>query len=134
MNDLVMFAACFAIVVSLLAAFAFYHIYRGVHANLANAVIGAVYNFRYFQPLSGTYERYLAKVVDVRKLDSFELGRLNFTSDYRAYDKNFKRTPTLITCEMSNGDYRQFYAERSDMCRRPLVAGLLFKAGVAHLF
>lgn len=134
MNDMVLFAACFAVSVCLIVAFTFYHIYRGVNDTLATAHIGTVYNFRYQQPLTGDYERYLAKVVNVRKLDIFELGRLNFTSDYRARDKNFKRTPTLVTCEMSNGDFRQFYAERSDMCKRPLVAGLLFKAGVAHLF
>ena len=122
------------VAVAAVCYFIYYHIYRGVHGNLATANIGDVYNFRYFQPLSGDYERYLAKVVHVRKLDSFELGRLNFTSDYRANDKTFKRSPTLVTCEMNNGDYRQFYAERSDMCKRSAIGGLLFKAGVAHLF
>lgn len=134
MNDFVAFGVCFVVSLLIVLAFAFYHIYRGVNDSLANASIGTVYNFRYFQPVTGDYERYLAKVVDVRKLDQFEIGRLNFTSDYRASDKNFQRTPTLVTCQMGNGDYRQFYAERSDMCKRPLVAGLLFSAGVAHLF
>ena len=134
MNDMVAFGICFAVSAALLVCFSLYHIYRGVNDTLACARVGTVYNFRYFQPLTGDYERYLAKVVNVRKLDQFEIGRLNFTSDYRVHDKNFKRTPTLVTCEMGNGDYRQFYAERSDMCKRPLVAGLLFKAGVAHLF
>lgn len=134
MNDAFVIGCCFAIVVGVMMLFALYHVYGGVHDSLSSARIGTVYNFRYQQPLTGDYERYLAKVVNVRKLDVFEIGRLNFTSDYRAGDKEFKRTPTLVTCEMGNGDYRQFYAERSDMCRRPLVAGLLFKAGVAHLF
>jgi hypothetical protein len=134
MNDLVAFGVCFAIVMSLMTAFLFYHIYWGVHDSLASAHIGSVYNFRYQQPLTGDYERYLAKVVNVRKLTPHEISRLNWSSDYRAYDKEFKRTSTLITCVMGNGDFRQFYAERSDMCKRPLVAGLLFKAGVAHLF
>ena len=134
MNDAVAICFFFAIAICLMMLFSLYHIYGGVHDSLANASVGTVYNFRYQQPLTGDYERYLAKVVNVRKLDQFEIGRLNFTSDYRVHDKNFKRTPTLVTCEMGNGDYRQFYAERSDMCKRPLVAGLLFKAGVAHLF
>lgn len=134
MNDVLMFGVCFAISVAVMLAFAMYHIYGGLNDTLASARVGTVYNFRYIQPLTGDHERYLAKVVNVRKMDQFELGRLDFTSDYRRYDKNFVRTPTLVTCQMGNGDYRQFYAERSDMCRRPLVAGLLFKAGVAHLF
>lgn len=134
MSDFAAFGFCFAIAVMILCFFALYNIYSGVHDSLANATIGAVYNFRYFQPLTGDYDRYLAKIVNVRKLDQFELGRLDFTSDYRRYDKNFVRTPTLVTCEMNNGDYRQFYAERSDMCKRSAIGGLLFKAGVAHLF
>ena len=134
MNDAFAIGCCFAIAIGIMMLFALYHVYGGVHDSLAHARIGTVYNFRYQQPLTGDYERYLAKVVNIRKLDRFEIGRLNFTSDYRISDKNFKRTPTLVTCVMGNGDYRQFYAERSDMCKRPLVAGLLFKAGVAHLF
>lgn len=134
MSDFAAFGFCFAVAVSLILFFCLYNIYSGVHDTLANATIGSVYNFRYFQPMSGDYDRYLAKVVDIRNLDVWEIGRLNFTSDYRAGDKNFMRTPTLVTCEMGNGDYRQFYAERSDMCKRSAVGGLLFKAGVAHLF
>lgn len=134
MNDVILLGIISIVTCVVLSCFIYFHIYRGVHGSLANARIGTVYNFRYQQPLTGDYERYLAKVVNIRKLDVFEIGRLNFTSDYRAGDKEFKRTPTLVTCKMGNGDYRQFYAERSDMCRRPLVAGLLFKAGVAHLF
>lgn len=134
MNDAFAIGCCFLIVVGMMMLFTLYHTYRGVHDSLTNATCGTVYNFRYFQPLTGDYERYLAKVVGVRKLDDYEIARLNWTSDYRAYDKNFKRTPTLVTCQMSDGDFRQFYAERSDMCRRSVVGGLLFKAGVAHLF
>lgn len=134
MNDFIIFAMCFVIAVVCLFSFTFYHIYRGVNDTLTSAVIGDVYNFRYWQPLSGDYQRYLAKVVNIRYLDKWEISRLDFTSDYRIRDKNFKRTPTLVTCQMGNGDYRQFYAERSDMCRRPLIAGLLFKAGISHLF
>lgn len=134
MSDSVLFGLCFFAVVSALAIFSFYHIYRGVHGTLASADIGDVYNFRYWQPVKGEYERYLAKIVGIRRLDKFELGRLDMTSDYRRYDKEFKRSPTLVTCEMGNGEYRQFYAERSDMCRRPLLGRLLFSTGVAYLF
>jgi hypothetical protein len=134
MNNALIFGGCFAMAVGIIAMFCLYNTYRGVNDNLANATTGSVYNFRYFQPLTGDYERYLAKVVGVRNMSQSELSRLNWTSEYRAWDKDFKRTPTLVTCEMSNGDYRQFYAERSDMCKRSAVGGLLFKAGVAHLF
>jgi hypothetical protein len=134
MND-VFLVSCLALVsVGLFCLFCLFHIYGGVNDNLASAVVGDVYNFRYQQPLTGDYQRYLAKVVSIRNMSKEEISRLNWTSDYRAYDKEFQRSPTLVTCEMSNGDYRQFYAERSDMCKRPMIAGLLFKAGVAHLF
>lgn len=134
MNDAFVFGVCFACAVAAIGIFFLYNIYRGVNDSLTNAAVGTVYNFRYFQPLTGDYERYLAKVVGVRKLTQAEISRLNWTSDYRQYDKDFKRSPTLVTCEMNNGDYRQFYAERSDMCKRSHVGELLFKAGVAHLF
>jgi hypothetical protein len=134
MNDIVLFGGLLALSCVALLCFFFFNVYRGVHDSLANAVIGTVYNFRYFQPVTGDYERYLAKVVGIRKLSQTEISRLNWHSDYRAYDKEFKRSPTLVTCEMSNGDYRQFYAERSDMCKRTLTGNLLYSMGVAHLF
>jgi hypothetical protein len=134
MNDLIVFGFCFALVSICLVAFFLYSTYRGVNDSLANASTGSVYNFRYFQPLTGDYTRHLAKVVGVRKLDSAEISRLNWSSDYRRGDKDFKRSPTLVTCVMGNGDFRQFYAERSDMCKRTLVGNMLFKVGVAHLF
>lgn len=134
MDDIFVFSCLFLISVGLIMLFMMYNIYGGVHDSLANAVIGTVYNFRYFQPLTGDYDRYLAKVVDVRKLNDSEISRLNWSSDYRAGDKNFYRSKTLVTCQMNDGSFRQFYAERSDMCRRSVVAGALFKAGLAHLF
>jgi len=134
MNDMVMFGIIIVFACLILAYLIRFSIYRGVYGSLASANIGDVYNFRYFQPMTGNYERYLAKIVKIRKLEQHELSILNWTSNYRAYDKTFKRTPTLVTCVMGNGDYRNFYAERSDMCRRPFVAGLLFRAGIAHLF
>jgi len=134
MNDLVLLRCLFVVMFLLIAGLGFYNVYRGVHDSLANAVIGTVYNFRYFQPLKGEYERYLARVVEIRKLTDRELARLNWHSNYRICDKTFKRSPTLVTCEMSNGDYRQFYAERSDMCRRSAIGGLLFRSKFAHQF
>lgn len=134
MNDLMILASLFAVVSVCIVAFLFYSVYRGVHDTLANASTGSVYNFRYFQPLTGDYERYLAKVVGVRNLTQSEISRLNWSSDYRSGDKSFQRSPTLVTCLMGNGDFRQFYAERSDMCKRTLLGNMLFKVGVAHLF
>lgn len=134
MNDTILFSGLFAISISALLCVLFLNVYRGVHDSLSNASVGDVYNFRYFQPVTGDYQRYLAKVVNKRFLTNDEIARLNYTSDYRAYDKEFQRSPTLITCVMSNGDYRQFYAERSDMCKRTLTGNLLYSMGVAHLF
>lgn len=134
MNDSFVVGICCACAVVALAVFFLYNAYRGVNDSLTNAVIGTVYHFRYFQPLTGTYDRYLAKVVGARNLTQAEISRLNWTSDYRVFDKEFQRSPTLVTCEMSNGDYRQFYAERSDMCRRTPIGNLLYNMGVAYLF
>jgi hypothetical protein len=134
MNDTFVTIVIVACAIAAVATFFLINTYRGVHDNLTNAVIGAVYNFRYFQPMTDDYERYLAKVVNVRKLSEREISRLNWTSDYRSYDKNFHRSPTLVTCEMSNGDYRQFYAERSDMCRRTLTGNLIYNLGMAYMF
>jgi hypothetical protein len=134
MNDLFVFGVCFVCAVVAIGVFLLSNIYRGVNDSLTNATTGTVYNFRYFQPMTGDYTRYLAKVVGIRKLTDIEIARLNWSSDYRMYDKSFSRSNTLVTCLMGNGDFRQFYAERSDMCKRSAVGELLFKAGVAHLF
>jgi hypothetical protein len=134
MNEFLPIVSCFVVVVCGLILFALYNIYRGVNDTLANSRIGSVYNFRYFQPMSGDYERFLAKVTKIRKLTKDEISRLNWYSNYREGDKDFQRSPTLVTCLMGDGSFRQFYAERSDMCRRTAVGNLLFKAGYAHLF
>lgn len=134
MNDTILLCGLFALSCLAMAGLFFYNVYRGVHDSLTNAVIGDVYNFRYFQPVTGTYERYLAKVIKVYKLTKDEIDRLNWSSNYRRYDSDFHRSPTLVTCQMSNGDYRQFYAERSDMCKRTLTGNLLYSMGVANLF
>lgn len=134
MNDFVIFGMTFVAVLAVILFFGFYSLYRGVHDTLTNPTLGAVYNFRYFQPVTGTYERYLAKVVRVAKLTQYEINKLNWHSNYRVGDENFQRSNTLVTCLMADGEYRNFYAERSDMCRRSPIAGLLFRVGVAHLF
>lgn len=134
MNDFVIFGICFFGVCLCMLALIVASIYGGVNDTLANARIGDVYNFRYLQPLTGHYERYLAKVTSIYKFTNSELARLNWNSDYRCSDKDFYRSNTLVTCQMKDGTYRRFYAERSDMCRRTPVARLLFSAGVAHLF
>ena len=134
MNDMMVYCVCLSLAVFCILSFVAFHIYRGVYDTFTSANIGDVYSFRYLQPLTGEYNRYLAKVVNVCKLDPWDIGRLNISSDYRRYDKEFIRTPTLITCEMNDGSFRQFYAERAEDCRRSIVGKLLFSAGVAHLF
>jgi hypothetical protein len=133
-DDMVLFAMLGIVSVAAIGAYIYFNIYKGVYGSLASARIGDVFNFRYVQPLTGDYERYLAKVVSVAKLQDWELARLNNRSKYRRYDDMFERSKTLVTCLMKDGTFRQFYGERCDYVRRPLLGGLLFKAGVAHLF
>ncbi|MFM9151742.1 MAG: hypothetical protein ACKOPU_05680 [Candidatus Planktophila sp.] len=133
MNDMIAFGVCFAVAVAALAAFFFYNTYRGVNDSLANSAVGSVYNFRYYQPLTGDYDRYLAKVIYKQDMKE-DIARLNRVSNYRRHDGQFIRTNTLVTCQLSNGDIRNFYAERSGMCKRTAVGNLLFKAGFARLF
>jgi hypothetical protein len=59
---------------------------------------------------------------------------LNVTSDYRIFDKEFKRTNTLVTCELSNGDIRNFYAERVQDCYLSFFGRLLYSMGMAYMF
>lgn len=133
-DDLVLFAILGCVSVVTIACCVYFHIYRGVYGSLANARIGDVYNFSYVQPLTGDYDRYLAKVVNVCKLDKGSIDYLNRTSNYRRFDDMFERSKTLVTCLMKDGTFRQFYGERCDMVRRPFFGGLLFKAGIVHLF
>lgn len=134
MSDMMLFGSFAAISCVVIAGVIIFHIYRGVHGSLASARIGDVYNFHYVQPLMGGYERYLAKVVNVTKFDKYWIDRLNRTSNYRKSDDIFERSPTLVTCQMKDGSFRQFYAERTNNVRRSLVGNMLFKVGVAHLF
>lgn len=116
-----------------LIAFAMFHVYGGVHGNLANAKVGQVYNFKYEQPLFGQPERYMAKVISVHTLDDESIRRLNARSRYRKYDDNFIRTRHLVTAQSHDGTVRNFYAERTTDVRRPLLGGVVFKTGLASL-
>lgn len=130
---MVVYFACFAVAL-FVVLFALFHTYGGVYDSLSNARVGSVYNFQYLQPLTGDYTRHMAKVTSVSKLTKEQIERLNCISKYRMFDENFERSNTLVTCEMPNGTYRQFYAERARDCRRPLFAKHLFTFGIAHLF
>lgn len=134
MNDTIVFGAIFTGVVTCLTAFAAYHIYRGVHGNLASANVGEVYNFEYLQPKHGYPERFMVKIVGIHTLTEDQINRLNATSNYRRYDPEFKRTNHLVTGQSADGTIRNFYAERVVNCRRPLLGKPLFQAGLAHLF
>jgi hypothetical protein len=113
--------------------FAYFNVYSGVHRSLENAKVGEVYNFEYEQPLHGDPERFLAKVLNVTELSESAISRLNYSSNYRRYDDSFVRTKHLVTCQTADGKIRNFYAERTRNCRRPLLAPVVFKAGFAHL-
>lgn len=135
MNDWVILTAAFAAVAAGFAGFLLYAIYGGSRTSLANAKVGDVFNFTYEQPLKGDPERFLAKVLDVYTLDDTSIRRLNARSRYRRNDPQFVRTNHLVKCAMPNGTVRNFYAERTANCRKPLLAGTLFKAPrVASLF
>jgi hypothetical protein len=126
MNDVFAVVFCVIFALAILAVWAYFNTYYGVYDSLSNATPGSVYNFIYAQPLTGTFDRYLAKVMLVHKLSPPELKRLNKRSTYRQYDDMFERSPTLIECQMADGTFRKFYAERASHCRRSMVGRLLF--------
>jgi len=134
MNDMIIFGTIFSCVAACLLAFCAFHIYRGLQGSLACANIGDVYNFEYLQPHGGEPERFLVKVVGVSILTQEQISKLNARSNYRRYDPTFQRTNHLVTGQSADGKIRNFYAERVVNCRRPLLGGTLFKAGLAHLF
>jgi len=119
--------------VAVVASFLFYAVYGGSRTSLANAVEGQVFNFTYEQPLHGTHERFLAKVIGKQTLTADQIRKLNSRSRYRANDPNFIRTNHLVTCRTFDGKVRNFYAERVTNCRKPLLAGTLFTSKVASL-
>ena len=114
-------------------AFVTFHTYMGVKDSLSNARIGSVYNFIYEQPAGGEPERFMAKVVQVSRLSDATIARLNHASKYRRNDENFKRTNHLVTAQTPDGKIRNFYAERTQNVRRPLLGGVLFKSGLAAM-
>lgn len=135
MSDWMILGSVFAVVAAGFAGFLLYAIYGGSRTSLASAKVGEVFNFTYRQPLQGDPERFLAKVLDVHTLDDASIRRLNARSRYRANDPQFVRTRHLVTCAMPNGSVRNFYAERTANCRKPILAGTLFKSPrVASLF
>ena len=133
MNDLT-FMIGVGVAVVAIAAFVLFHMFSGVHASLANARVGEVYNFEYEQPLHGDPDRFLAKVLSVNTLDEQDIRRLNARSRYRRNDPVFQRTKHLVTCKTADGNVRHFYAERAKNVRRSLFGGVLIKSGVAAMF
>ena len=125
MYNVTLSAVCVAAVCVLACGVFLFNVYRNT---LKNAKVGKVYSFRYMQPLTGDYERVCAKVINSRQLSDYDIKRLNHASRYRRNDDMFERSNTLVTCVMLNGDYRQFYAERSNMCRRTPLYDLVFRA------
>lgn len=120
-------------VVAAIVAFALFHVYMGVSATLANANVGEFYNFQYLQPKEGDRERYMVKIIGVHTLTAEQIQRLNRKSYYRRNDSSFERTNHLITGQSPDGTIRNFYAERVVNCRKPLLAGVVFKTGLASL-
>lgn len=133
MNDTVLFASVFAGIAGLMLGFAAFHIYGGLHDSLTNAKVGKVYNFEYLQPVTGTPERFMAKVLEVHQFTDDYIARLNAKSNYRRYDPFFQRSKHLITAQTCDGKIRNFYAERTRNVRRPLLGGVVFKSGLASL-
>jgi len=133
MNDVILLGSILSAVAVAVVGFVFYSVYGGSKASLANAVEGQVFNFVYQQPLHGTHERFLAKVIGKQTLTADQIARLNRKSRYRAGDPEFIRTSNLVTCRTADGKVRNFYAERVSNCRKPLLAKVLFKSGVASL-
>lgn len=101
---------------------------------LSKAKVGRVYNFEYKQPHSGDAKRHLARVVNVNKFSEGDIVRLAAKSRYRYGDPQFVRTETVVTCQMPDGNYRNFYGERTEKCRHSLFATLLFWTGLGRLF
>jgi hypothetical protein len=132
MSDFTFVTIGFAIVSAVVVSFLAYSIYGGTRASLTNASVGDVLKFEYEQPLHGEHKRFLARVVEpVYTLDDSSIKRLNRTSRYRRNDPVFQRTKNLVVCETPDGKIRQFYAERVKNCRKPLLASVLFKTGLA---
>lgn len=133
MNDLFVAVGCVCLSVVVVVAFVLYYQHRGMNDSLVDSTVGSVYNFRYFQPLTGTHDRVLAKVVRKYDLGSY-INVLNRNSKYRKYDSSFQRTNTLVTCVLPDGSIRNFYAERCSNCKKSLFGKLLYTTGLACIF
>jgi hypothetical protein len=132
MNDTTITLVAVGIGAIIAVGFFLYNSLRGVHGSLANAKVGEIFNFEYEQPYHGEPERVLAKVIEpVYTLDDYQIRRLNARSSYRANDPNFKRTKHLVTCEMTDGSVRNFYAERTKNVRRLPIGHPLFRTVAA---
>lgn len=104
-----------------------------MQSTLDKSKIGRIYNFEYVQPYSGETRRHLARVVEIRKLTENDIARINNSSRYRYGDSQFVRTETIVTCQMPDGEFRNFYGERTDKCRCSVLASILFWTGLARL-
>lgn len=125
MNVNVVTVLCVVSIVCMFCVALFYILNTNV--SFANAKPNSVYSFDYVQPLTGERTRKFAKVIQKRTLDNLWLNYLNMNSDYRSHDPNFKRTNNLVMCKMTDGEIRQFYAERVVNCRRIPFAGLMYR-------
>lgn len=133
MNDGMIFLVG-GVVATIVLASVLYGMLRGVHGSLSSAKVGEVYNFEYEQPYHGDPKRVLAKVIEpVHTLNDFQIRRLNAHSAYRRNDPIFARTKHLVTCEMPNGEIRNFYAERAKNVRRSVIGGRFFRTAVAAM-
>jgi hypothetical protein len=131
MNDIFMMVAAGAGFVAGLLAFAAFHIYSGMKDSLTNARVGGIYNFEYVQPVTGTPERFMAKVLEVHRFSDDYIARLNATSRYRRNDPDFERSRHLVTAQTPDGRIRNFYAERTRNVRRPLLGKFVFGTSMA---
>ena len=126
MENLFMALGIIAIGALALVLFGVYAVYGGFKADLCNARPGQVFNFEYMQPLNGDSKRVLAKVIEKpHKFSNATLQRMNRVSSYRKHDPEFKRTNHIVTCELHDGEVRQFYCERVKNCRKPLFGGMV---------
>ena len=133
MNEGVIFVIGGVVAVVVLT-FILYGMLHGVHGSLSSAKVGEIYNFEYEQPHHGEHKRVLAKVIEpVHTLDDMQIRRLNARSAYRRNDPVFARTQHLVTCEMPNGEIRNFYAERAKNVRRSVISGRFFRTAVASM-
>jgi|TARA_B100001094_G_C17948067_1_gene679068 hypothetical protein len=126
MNDLFVLFGIVSMAAIALICFGTYAVYGGFKANLCDAKPGQVFNFEYMQPLHGDHKRVLARVLEpVEYRSNAKLDGMNRSSTYRRNDPDFKRTNHIVTCELHDGEIRQFYCERVKNCRKPLFGGMV---------